>query len=408
MKLFTKHFTGQFKGQKISILTSGRFAVKFLAVLLFTGFLTSCQKDTDVISLNGEWALHLSPDKSPQGTNPQTLDYNLLIQLPGTLDDAGIGDPNPVEPKLEREVMLHLHRKVTYTGPAYYTREINIPQNWKDKNITLRLERILWESVVWVNGQKVGNNLSLSTAHEYDLSSFLDPGKNTLKICVDNSKKYDLNRYDLAHAYTNHTQIIWNGILGNISLQASPENRIDEMEVYPDFLAKSVSGKFTVSQTDQMAKNAQVRVLDSQNLVIASAEVPVNETNNSFELAIDEEIVPWNEFTPELYDLEIVLLTASGKELHSMSKSFGFRNLESRSGRFFLNNNPIFLRGTLDCAIFPLTGYPHTDVESWHETFTAAKDFGLNHIRFHSWCPPKAAFEAADRMGMYLQVELPN
>jgi hypothetical protein len=408
MKIITKQTYGQIIRDKFPVLSSAGSLIRILVLFTISGFLASCQQTTNKILLNGEWALHLAPEKPPHSADPQSLDYNLSIQLPGTLDDAGIGDPNPVEPNLEREVMLHLHRKVTYTGPAYYTREINIPKNWEDKNISLRLERILWESIVWVNGQKVGNNLSLSTAHEYDLTSFLNPGKNTLTICVDNSKKYDLNRYDLAHAYTNHTQIIWNGILGDIILQAKSDVFLSNIEVFPDFSGKKISGSFSVSQPVQMAENAVVKVLDKQKREVASVSVPVNGTSNSFNLTVDEEIVPWNDVTPELYDLEITLLSNSGEKLHSLSQSFGFRNLEARDGRFFINGNSIFLRGTLDCAVFPLTGYPHTDVEGWRKTFSSAKDFGLNHIRFHSWCPPKAAFEAADQMGMYLQIELPN
>ncbi|MCK5465649.1 MAG: beta-galactosidase, partial [Bacteroidales bacterium] len=64
-----------------------------------------------------------------------------------------------------------------------------------------------------------------------------------------------------------------------------------------------------------------------------------------------------------------------------------------------------FLRGTLECCIFPLTGYPPTDVASWEHILNRCKDHGLNHIRFHSWCPPEAAFEAADKLGIYFQVE---
>lgn len=67
----------------------------------------------------------------------------------------------------------------------------------------------------------------------------------------------------------------------------------------------------------------------------------------------------------------------------------------------------MFLRGTLECCIFPLTGYPPTTKEGWLKVFRSAKEWGLNHLRFHSWCPPKAAFEVADSLGFYLQVELP-
>jgi hypothetical protein len=63
------------------------------------------------------------------------------------------------------------------------------------------------------------------------------------------------------------------------------------------------------------------------------------------------------------------------------------------------------MRGTLHCGSFPLTGYPSTDKEEWLRELRACRAHGLNHIRFHSWCPPEAAFEAADELGMYLQVE---
>ena len=75
--------------------------------------------------------------------------------------------------------------------------------------------------------------------------------------------------------------------------------------------------------------------------------------------------------------------------------------------QFVVNGRKIFLRGTLECCIFPLTGYPPTDVRRRGSGSSAsAKAHGLNHIRFHSWCPPEAAFAAADELGFYYQVEM--
>ncbi len=65
------------------------------------------------------------------------------------------------------------------------------------------------------------------------------------------------------------------------------------------------------------------------------------------------------------------------------------------------------MRGTLECAIFPLTGYPPTDVAAWRRIYRIIKSYGLNFMRFHSWCPPEAAFAAADQEGVMLQVEGP-
>ena len=66
----------------------------------------------------------------------------------------------------------------------------------------------------------------------------------------------------------------------------------------------------------------------------------------------------------------------------------------ARGTQFTLNDRPVFLRGTLECSVWPLTGYPPTDVPAWQRIYRIMKAHGLNHIRFHSWCPPEAALEA--------------
>jgi hypothetical protein len=84
---------------------------------------------------------------------------------------------------------------------------------------------------------------------------------------------------------------------------------------------------------------------------------------------------------------------------------FGMREVGTQGTRIAINGRPIFLRGTLECCIFPLTGHPPTDVDSWKRIIRICKAHGLNHIRFHSWCPPEAAFVAADELGFYYHVE---
>ena len=90
-----------------------------------------------------------------------------------------------------------------------------------------------------------------------------------------------------------------------------------------------------------------------------------------------------------------------------LSATFGVRSIASDGKQLKINGEPLFLRGTLECCVFPLTGNPPTDEVGWQKTFDTAKAWGLNHLRFHSWCPPEAAFNVADSMGFYLQVEMP-
>jgi beta-galactosidase/beta-glucuronidase len=81
------------------------------------------------------------------------------------------------------------------------------------------------------------------------------------------------------------------------------------------------------------------------------------------------------------------------------------REFKTQGKQILINGQPTFLRGTLECAIFPKTGYPAHDVQPNGCAFSMCRAHGLNHMRFHSWCPPKAAFDAADQTGFYLQVE---
>ncbi len=110
----------------------------------------------------------------------------------------------------------------------------------------------------------------------------------------------------------------------------------------------------------------------------------------------------WDEFTPILYEIQVATNTGMA------AAKFGYRFAGNNNGELSLNGNRIFLRGNLECAIFPLTGYPPTEKEDWAQLISSAKSYELNHLRFHSWCPPKAAFEAADESGFYLQPELPH
>lgn len=84
-----------------------------------------------------------------------------------------------------------------------------------------------------------------------------------------------------------------------------------------------------------------------------------------------------------------------------------FKKFEIRGKHFYADGHPVFLRGRHDACVWPLTGHVAMDIESWRKYFDVCKRYGLNHVRFHSWCPPEAAFAAADEAGIYLQPELP-
>ena len=117
-------------------------------------------------------------------------------------------------------------------------------------------------------------------------------------------------------------------------------------------------------------------------------------------------MLTWDEFQPALYNLEVKLISNTLKV--NKTVSFGMREFTIQGNRFLINGTPVVLRGTVHNCEFPLTGYPATTVEAWETIFKKIKSYGLNHVRFHSWCPPEAAFIAADKVGLYMQPEAPS
>lgn len=84
-----------------------------------------------------------------------------------------------------------------------------------------------------------------------------------------------------------------------------------------------------------------------------------------------------------------------------------FRDFRIEGAHFYADGHPVFLRGKHDAAVWPLTGHVDMTVEGWMKYLGICRAYGINHVRFHSWCPPEAAFVAADSLGIYLQPELP-
>ncbi len=369
------------------------------------------------MTLDGDWRVSL---EDPQSTESSPVWRN--IRLPGTLDDAGIGEPLALAPELSFRVLTRLQRKTTYIGPAWYAREVTIPDSWTGKAIILELERVLWKSTVYVDGREYASQDSLTTPHRFDLGVVLTPGKHTLMLKIDNREihkdvSHKIPRYqfpenmNVAHAYTNHTQIMWNGVLGSLRLRAEESVRIDSVSVATkdrtlDVVVNVSNGGVARRSGIKgvLRREGSTRILaefsDSIDMIPGGGESRV-----AWTIPDDVKIEHWDEFSPALYNLELSV----GKDgAHAVKTVFGFRELTARDGAFWLNGRRIFLRGNLTGAEFPLTGYPAADVEAWRKIIRTSKAWGLNHMRFHSWCPPKAAFVAADELGFYFQIELPH
>ena len=353
-------------------------------------------------SLSGIWQFKLDPEDKGLKENWQGTSFTDHITLPGTTDEAHYGE------KTSGSDFGILTRAYKYYGPAWYSREIEIPSEWNGKRIRMELERVLWESRVFVDGKEVSVQDALSTPHYHDLG-YLSPGKHRLTIRINNDLIYNIG--DKGHVYTEYTQSIWNGAVGRLQLKAVEAIHFSNPQVFTKVSPCTLQVTDTIMNTS--AKKVDTRISwqlterESGAVVFSRITEQLLQKGANvldFQAAMPAGIKLWNDVTPNLYRLKVTVQDKK-KTYDTREIEFGFREVTSSKSKIQINGKPVFLRGNLDCVHFPLTGYPSCKVEDWERIFRIYKDYGLNHVRFHSWCPPEAAFVAADRIGIYIQAE---
>lgn len=389
-----------------------KISIKMAVLLLVGGICSACTgqfpADTRArILLDGNWGLRL--DTADTEITPQLLAEPCTdsLFLPGTTDIGKKGTYNT-----DMTLTTGLSREYVFEGKALYTKTVEIPEAWKGTDVRLVMERTK-PTTVWVDGKMAGSNDDISTAQKYDLSSYLSPGSHTISILVDNGKQAVPEKvYGSSHAYSASTQTNWNGIIGTFYLESMPLCGIEDIQLYPDATRKSVKIKVSLRQADKMPEKgilsfyAEAWNTDkSHKTPVQTIEIDRTKEVQEFELALGKSALAWSEFTPALYRLSVSL--HAGEYTDMQQATFGMRNFRTQGRQFSINENITFLRGKHDACVFPLIAHTTMDVETWRHYFQVAKQYGINHYRFHSWCPPEACFEAADIEGIYLQPELP-
>lgn len=381
-----------------------------------------------VVDLSGQWQFRLDRDAEYKdvielpGSMPQRMkgdDISVRTQWVGALYDSSYFH-NPYMQKYREEGNMKLPFFLTpdkhYVGKAWYKRTfaVSIPQLKSNSKTVpcyeLYIERPHILTSVWVNGRRVTSSdgmpsspkdarNSLSVPHRYNLCGMLHDGENTIEICVDNNPDVVKVGND-SHSVTDQTQGDWNGMVGRIEIRKIPY--IYNVKVYPDIDRKEAKVLLIASAKTGTDRSLEL-VAESFNTAkrhIVTAEGVMQKGRDSLwvTLPMGEDMLLWDEHCPQMYRL-----TVGDTETY-----FGMRKIEMRDKMFYVNGKETMLRGTVENCTFPDTGYPPTDLASWLKIFETYKQWGLNHVRFHTYCPPEAAFLAADLVGIYMQPEGPS
>lgn len=389
-----------------------KHSIKAIALVLGVGLCFACNRhissDTrSRISLEGNWGLWLDTTGMAFDNDWLTKPCSDSLFLPGTTDMGEKGTYNT-----DITQTTHLSREYVFEGKALYTKQVDIPENWGGTYIRLLMERTK-PTTVWVDGKIIGSSNDISTAQVYDLSEHLTPGTHSLAILVDNRKTAVPEKvYGSSHAYSASTQTNWNGIIGDFYLESAPLCGIGDIQVYPNASEKSARVKVSLRNESMSDGHAELSFYaeawntdKKHKTAVETIEIDLTKPEQEFNLALGEKALLWNEFSPALYRLIVSLKT--DRTVDTKQVSFGLRDFKTKGRQFTINGKTTFLRGKHDACVFPLTAHTAMDVDTWRHYFQVAKQYGINHYRFHSWCPPEACFEAADIEGVYLQPELP-
>lgn len=338
------------------------------------------------------------------------------IQLPGTLDENGIGyrdsGSGPVHPdetlgKQERggaetPISTRFTRKCTYEGAAKFTRSL-IFEEPAGKRLFLEAERARCLRLL-IDGKEVPavSPATLCTPYVFEVTGLVD-GTHEMTLLSDNSYPglpHDAIVY--SSAATDETQTNWNGVLGYLRLRAEEPIFPAAVRVYPK--GNKLTARVELWADGPWSGTVSVR---SEALLEATQVSVQIDGNAEKEIVLDslllkEDVKRWDEEEGNLYELTVDLSNGTFKTV-----TFGVRDFGADAdGRLSLNGRRFFLRGEANCAVFPETGYPPMSAEEWSKMLRMYRSYGVNCMRFHSHCPPEAAFTAADELGMMMQPEL--
>lgn len=359
-------------------------------------------------SLAGSWRADIGDGRPYTAAMPGTLDENRIGPFDQNQNQLhSSGDTGSAwEPSGDREVIrTRFTRKHAFKGQAKLSRRVafKLPEG---RRLFLEAERARALGLL-VDGKPVQDFVpaSINTPRIFELTDIWR-GEHELMLLSDNS--YPGMPHDgivYSSAATDETQTNWNGVLGYIRLRVEEPVFISSVRVYPK------GDRLDVGVTVESDRDFSGEISIRSKALGAPAVRPVRlkAGRNEIELAglpMGESLLRWDEYEGNLYELTAAL-SGEGVSPGEKTVSFGVRDFGSdENGRLTLNGRVIFLRGEANCAEFPETGYCPMYVEDWIKILTTYKSYGVNCMRFHSHCPPEAAFTAADRLGLLMEPEL--
>ena len=358
------------------------------------------------LSLDGEWDFALDPSDVGEKERWYAGDHTFprSIRVPGTWEAQSVGEPGLSQPTTPEQIRIPLRHK--YLGTGWYRKTFALPNNWRGKQVWLKVGGVNSQAWFWLNGESVGHLNSYCGTYKFDVTPLIQSGRNTLVARASNkvtSRKGLLNWLDQ-----------WGGFYRSVELEATAPVYIDDVWVQPDFDNRSVVVRVQLAAPWRKPDAGDYRIvvkvstLDGQRAgqgEIALREVADVGAEAALTVALDP-FRPWSPERPFLYKAEAVL-HHSGQPVDSWVERIGVRKLERRGADIYLNGKRYFLRGFGDDYVYPLTLSSPPSREEHKKHLELARAYGFNYVRHHTHVENPEYFQAAEEVGILIQPELP-
>ncbi len=342
------------------------------------------------ISLDGDW--HFLPD--PGGT----IDVQKLSSA-----------ANVVPTRIPSSWQSQFSFLRDYAGVAWYWRTVTAPAPAPDQVALLHFGAVDYRALVFVNGKQAGIHDGGYLPFEFDVTSLLQPGENQVAVRVADPGAKPRNVVDgIDYAEIPHGKQSWyvqtSGLWQSVELDFRPRVRLGNVRI-----SASAEGNFAITAPvigagSSGTANVTAEIVDASGRSVWKGAQDLAGTATSARLSGQiSNAALWSPASPNLYELRVTL--SSGD---SVRCPFGFRTFATHGGKFYLNGNPIYLRGALDQGFYPDTIYTTPSLDYLRDEMRKAKALGLNLLRCHIKIPDPRYLEAADEVGMLVWYEIPS
>lgn len=372
-------------------------------------------KSSRVMLLNGKWKFNwvADPEDRPVGFQSPRYDASSWneIDVPSNWEMKGYGTPlysNSTYPFLNNPPFIQPQRGyTTFTEPnptGSYRRDFTIPADWGDKQVYIHFDGVYSAFYLWVNGKKVGYSQGANNDSEFDITKYVVKGRNVVAVEVykwsDGSYLEDQDMFRLA------------GIHRDVYLVARPKLHFDDFDLKTSFsddfsLGSIDAGAIVRNHGRGAAARVKVSVYDEQGRKVSYAESEETPIAPGKQLKISDLRIDiakphlWSAEDPYLYTVRLELLDKAGKTLETTFLRHGFRKVEFKGNKLYVNGILTYLKGTNRHDIDPVHGKA-VPVETMLKDILLMKRHNINTVRTSHYPNDPKMYAMYDYYGLYV------